>query len=77
MTKDELIADFYKRYEELKTALRSADIDRIRELSLEVHAMVHPAEVSGRADKTLADYAIPMPIGEPAALCSPIGMKVS
>ena len=58
MTKDESIADFYKRYEELKTALKSADIDRIREISLDVHAMVHPAEVSGRADKTIADYTL-------------------
>lgn len=58
MTKDELIADFYKRYEELETVLKGADIDRIRELSLDVHAMVHPAEVSGKADKTIADYAL-------------------
>ena len=58
MTKDAMIADFYKCYEELKTALKSADIDRIRELSLDVHAIVHPAEVSGRTDKTLADYAL-------------------
>lgn len=58
MTKDAMIADFYKRYEELKSALKSADIDRIREISLDVHAMVHPAEVSGRADKTIADYTL-------------------
>lgn len=53
MTKDAMIADFYKCYEELKTALKSADIDRIRELSLDVHAIVHPAEVSGRTIKPL------------------------
>jgi hypothetical protein len=58
MTKDAMIADFYKRYEELKSALKSADIDRIREISLDVHAMVHPVEVSGRADKTIADYTL-------------------
>ena len=58
MTKDELIADFYKRYEELKTALKSAEVDRIRELSLDVNATIHPAEVSGRADKTIADYTL-------------------
>lgn len=28
MTKDKLIADFYKCYDELKTALKSTDIDR-------------------------------------------------
>ena len=58
MTKDELIEDFYKYYEELKTVLKSVDIDRIRELSLEVHAMVHLAEVSGKTDKTIAGYAL-------------------
>ena len=40
MTKDAMIADFYKHYEELKTALKSADVDRIRELSLDVHATI-------------------------------------
>ena len=58
MTKDAKIADFYKRYEELKTALKSAEVDRIRELSLDVNATIHPAEVSGRADKTIADYTL-------------------
>ncbi len=58
MTKDELIADFYKRYEELKTALKSANIDRIRELSLDVHAMVHPAEVSGIDVYALREYML-------------------
>lgn len=28
MTKDAMVADFYKCYEELKTALKSDDIDR-------------------------------------------------
>lgn len=34
------------------------DLDRIRELTLEVHAMVHPAEISGRKEKTIADYVL-------------------
>lgn len=58
MTKDAMIADFYKRYEELKTALKSANIDRIRELSLDVNATIHPAEVSGRDVYALREYML-------------------
>lgn len=43
---------------ELRTALEGTDIGRIRELALEVHAMVHPAEISGRTEKTIADYVL-------------------
>lgn len=35
-----------------------ADIENIRKLSLELHALVHPSEVSGRKDKTIADYIL-------------------
>lgn len=31
-------------------------MEKIKELTLEMHALVHPAIVSGRSDKTLADY---------------------
>lgn len=58
MTKEELYAQIQEKYNELKTALQGADIDKIRELTLEVHAMVHPAEVSGRTEKTIADYVL-------------------
>ena len=30
----------------------------MKKLALEVHAMVHPAEVSGAPEKTLADYVL-------------------
>ena len=58
MAKEELFAPIREKYNELKNALEGTDIDRIRELTLEVHAMVHPAEISGRAEKTIADYVL-------------------
>lgn len=56
MTKEALFVPIRERYEELKETLKGNDIDKIRELTLEVHAMVHPAEISGRSEKTIADY---------------------
>lgn len=56
MTKEALFAPIRESYDELKQALKGNDIDKIRELALEVHAMVHPAEISGRGEKTIADY---------------------
>ncbi len=58
MTKGQMVSRFYSRYEELKRALEGDDIEKIRELTLEVHAMVHPAEVSGGNEKTMADYVL-------------------
>ena len=58
MTKEELFAPIREKYNELKNAIEGTDIDRIRELTLEVHAMVHPAEISGRTEKTIADYVL-------------------
>lgn len=58
MTKEELFEPITKKYDELKLALQGTDIDKIRELTLEVHAMVHPAEISGRTEKTIADYIL-------------------
>ncbi len=56
MIKEALYTPIWEKYEALKVALEGTDIDRIRELTLEVHAMVHPAEVSGRSEKTIANY---------------------
>lgn len=58
MTKEELFKPISKKYNELKQALNGTDIEKIRKLSLEVHAMVHPAEISGRTEKTIADYIL-------------------
>lgn len=55
MTKETLISSFEERYKELERALQGDDIEYIRKLALDVHAMVHPAEVSG---KTIADYVL-------------------
>lgn len=58
MTKEELFAPIREKYNELKNAIEGTDIDKIRELTLEVHAMVHPAEISGKTEKTIADYVL-------------------
>lgn len=58
MTKEELFEPITKKYNELKLALQGTDIDKIIELTLEVHDMVHPAEISGRTEKTIADYVL-------------------
>ena len=56
MDKETMISAINSKFEELKTALEGDDLARIRELTLELHAMVHPAEISGRDEKTIADY---------------------
>lgn len=58
MTKEELYTPIRERYNELKQALQGTDIDKIRKLALEVHALVHPGEISGRSEKTIADYVL-------------------
>lgn len=58
MTKEELFAPIREKYNQLRIALNGTDIDKIRELALEVHAMVHPAEISGKTEKTIADYVL-------------------
>jgi len=58
MTKDELYTAISTKYKELRAAMEDEDLSKILELTLEVHAMVHPAEVSGSTDKTIADYVL-------------------
>lgn len=58
MTKEELLTPIRQKYEELQQALNGSDLKKIRELTLEVHAMVHPAEISERSEKTIADYVL-------------------
>ena len=50
MTKELLYAAFDSKYEELKQALEGNDLKKMKELALEVHAIVHPAEISGRSE---------------------------
>lgn len=58
MTKADLFRAYEEKYGKLKEALQGDDIDYIRKMTLEVHAMVHPAEVSGLEEKTIADYVL-------------------
>ncbi|MEF2587293.1 MAG: hypothetical protein U0M55_05345 [Butyrivibrio sp.] len=58
MTKNELFRLFENKHKELERALKGDDVNYIKELTLEVHAMVHPAETSGKNDKTIADYVL-------------------
>ena len=58
MDKDTVFGAIDSKYEELKKALEGDDLEQIRELTLELHAMVHPAEISGRTEKTVADYVL-------------------
>ena len=58
MGKKALYSEFEKNYEELKTLLTQDDLEKIINKTLEVHAMVHPREVSGTSDKTIADYVL-------------------
>ena len=58
MNKETLYKAFETKYEELKAALAGDDLEKMKKLTLEVHAMVHPAEVSGASEKTVADYVL-------------------
>ncbi|MCR4685726.1 MAG: SCP2 sterol-binding domain-containing protein [Lachnospiraceae bacterium] len=56
MNKEAMLSAIKKKYNELNAALAGDDLRKIRELALELHAMVHPAEVSGGSEKTIADH---------------------
>ena len=58
MDKEIVFSAINNKYEELKKALEGDDLERIIELTLELHAMVHPAEISERTEKTVADFVL-------------------
>lgn len=58
MNKEAMISAINSKFEELKTALEDDNLETIRELTLDLHAMVHPAEISGRTEKTIADFVL-------------------
>lgn len=58
MDKETVFAGINNKFEELKKALEGDDLKLIKELTLELHAMVHPAEISGRTEKTVADFVL-------------------
>lgn len=58
MTKEALYREFQEKYKELRAILEGDDLERIRALTLEVHSLVHLAEVSGRREPTMADFVV-------------------
>ena len=58
MELDKFCIEIDKKYNELITALGGDDLEKIKELTLEVHALLHPAIISERSEKTLADYVL-------------------
>ena len=58
MNKETMITAIDSKFEELKTALEGENLEMIRELTLDLHAMVHPAEISGKNEKTIADFVL-------------------
>ena len=58
MDKEAVVSTINSKYEELKSALEGDDLIKIRELTLDLHALVHPAEISGRTEKTIADFVL-------------------
>lgn len=58
MTKEELYVPIKEKYNDLKSILKTRDLQHIIEFTLEVHAMVHPRLVSGIGEKTISDYVM-------------------
>ena len=58
MDKEAMFSAINAKYSELKSELQGDDLMKMRELSLELHAMVHPRETSGREEKTIADLVL-------------------
>ena len=58
MDKEKVFSTINNKFEELKKALEGDNLEEMRDLALELHAMVHPAEISGRAEETVADFVL-------------------
>lgn len=58
MNKEAMISAINSKFEELKTAMEGDNLETIKKLTLDLHAMVHPAEISGRTEKTIADFVL-------------------
>ncbi len=56
MDKETLDKRINEEYDKLCQAIGGDDLEEIKRLALRVHALVHPAEVSGETEKTVADY---------------------
>lgn len=55
MTKQEICRPIYNKHGELSNAINGDDLQQIKKLALELHALVHPSEVSGFSTRTIAD----------------------
>ncbi len=58
MNIEKLCSEFDVKYKQLQKALGDSNIEEIKKLALEVHALVHPAVISGKTGKTIADYVL-------------------
>ncbi len=58
MNIEKFSSEFAVKYKQLQKALKGSNIDEIKRLALDVHAFVHPAEISGSTEKTIADYVL-------------------
>ena len=58
MNKEAMFSEINAKYDELKFALDGEDLDKIKTLTLELHALVHPREISGRSEETIADFVL-------------------
>ena len=58
MDKEKVFSTINNKFEELKKALEGDNLEEMRDLALVLHAMVHPAEISGRAEETVADFVL-------------------
>ncbi len=55
---EKLCSEFDVKYRQLQKVLDGSNIEEIKRLALEVHALVHPAVISDKTEKTIADYVL-------------------
>ena len=58
MTKEDLFKEISAAEDAFGLAYQGDDIEKIKKTALDFHALVHPAETSGRTGKTIADFII-------------------
>ena len=58
MTKQALYDAYHTLDLAFHEALNARDPKRVKALALELHALVHPACVSGRSERTMADWVV-------------------
>ena len=58
MLKQELYDAYDRKNLAFREAVQERDAQKVKALALELHALVHPACVSGGSEKTMADYVV-------------------